>query len=365
MTFEGRYFDGQSSAGYAAEITLETYHIRIAYTDRQGVTQITHWNTDKIHKTDFAEHDRVFLKYGDFPFAYIEVPDLSMQQELKRCYPNAAFHKSTYNRLFQTGAIGLVAITLITIGFIALFYFVIVPSLAEKVAENLPVEYEEQIGDAVYSNMMTGQEKDVRQTELLNRFFEELHCKTNYKVSITVVNEPIVNAYALPGGKIVVYQGIIDKMDNYEELVALLSHEFSHVQYKHSTRSIFRSLSSYFLVSLLVGDAGGITAVVVENANQLKQLGYSRSLEEDADREGVKLMRQNHIDIAGMKQLFEKLKQEEGGGEIPQFLSTHPLTKSRIDFVEKEIKSQPPVVEDHAVLEALWQHIKKEDAEEF
>lgn len=365
MTFQGNYFNGKSSAGYNAEITLDTYYIRIAYSNDTGLAETVQWNTDKIHRTDFAEHDRVMLKYGEFPFEYIEVPDKSFEGALKTNYPNAAFHKSAYNKVFSSGLMGLVIVTLLTIGVIALAYLVVVPAMAERVAEHLPLKYELQIGNAVYENMTENVRIDARQTELLNVFFKELNYKSDYDIDITVVDEPIVNAYALPGGHIVVYRGILNRMESYEELTALLSHEFSHVQHKHTTRSIFRSLSSYMLVSVLLGDAGGIAAVVIENANQLKQLGYSRSLEEEADREGVKLMREKHIDIAGMKRLFEKLKEEEGGGEIPQFLSTHPLTDSRIKFVEEEIKEQPATSEENVVLNSIWQRIKNDDATDY
>lgn len=356
MTFYGKYYNGKSSTGHAAEITLDTYHIRISYSDSLGNHHITHWDTDKVHQTDFTEHDHVLLKYGSFPFAYIEVYDKNMEHELKRCYPNAKFHQSVYNRLFSTGVLGLAALVLITIGFMALSYFVLIPAAAEKVAEKLPLSYEQQLGDAVYANMTRFSETNEESTALINHFFKQLNFKSDYPIQITVVKDDMVNAFALPGGKIVVYEGIINRMHSYEELAALLSHEFSHVQYRHTTKNICRSLSSYLLISLLIGDAGGITAVVVENANQLKQLGYSRQLEEEADREGLKLMRKSRIDITGMKHLFERLKEATGGDEgVPQFLSTHPLTDSRIQFVEKEIKKGKNDYEQQPVLDSLFE----------
>ena len=148
-------------------------------------------------------------------------------------------------------------------------------------------------------------------------------------------------------------------MDNYKELTALLSHEFSHVELKHSTKNIFRSLSSYFLLSLLFGDASGVTAVVIQNADQLKQLGYSRSLEEEADRNGLKLMKQRQVDPEGMTGLFNALKKEEGdAGSIPQFLSSHPLTTERISYVNKDIAKHNYTVTEDAQLDSLWVEIK-------
>lgn len=359
MTFKGTYFNGKSSTGYTADITLETYAIHIVYSDNLGQTETVIWNSDKIHRTDFAEQDHIHLKYGDFPFQYLQVYDKSMEAALKQAYPLAAFHQSVYNKIFHTGLAGIAGLILFCIGLIALVYFVIIPASAEKIAELLPVSYEEQIGDAAFNNMTRFEKINDSSTVLINNFFSALHYKSDYKIQITVVKSDIVNAYALPGGKIVVYEGILNKIKSSEELVALLSHEFSHVQLRHSTKNICRSLSSYLLISLLIGDAGGITAVVVQNADQLKQLGYSRTLEEEADRNGMLLMEQNKVDIRGMLNLFRALKEEEGETTNLQFLSTHPLTDNRIKSVTTElerknnIQSQP-----QPLLDSLWLGIK-------
>ncbi|HLP18938.1 MAG TPA: hypothetical protein VK174_01480, partial [Chitinophagales bacterium] len=139
MTFKGKYFDGKSSSGYRAEVTLEPFHIRIVYTDAIEQTKTALWNTDLVHKNDFAEHDRVYLKYGNFPFEYLEVYDKEMEAALKTHYPNAAFHKSAYNKLFSTGVAGLAIMAAFTIGFIALCYFVLIPKAAETLAGQLPI----------------------------------------------------------------------------------------------------------------------------------------------------------------------------------------------------------------------------------
>ena len=173
------------------------------------------------------------------------------------------------------------------------------------------------------------------------------------------MKDKIVNAFALPGGKIIVYEGILRTMNDYKELTALLSHEFSHVELRHSTKNIFRSLSSYMLLSVLFGDASGVTAIVIQNANQLKQLGYSRSLEEEADKNGLKLMKARHIDPEGMEGLFRALKKEEGdAGDIPEFLSTHPLTNERINYVRKDVAKHNYTTEEDGKLDSLWKEIK-------
>ncbi|WP_446914219.1 M48 family metalloprotease, partial [Klebsiella pneumoniae] len=83
-----------------------------------------------------------------------------------------------------------------------------------------------------------------------------------------------VNAFAVPGGFIVVHDAILDEMEHHEELAGLLGHEIGHVQLRHSTKAIARSLSYYMLLSLLFGDVSGIAAVIVDNASTLNNLEY-------------------------------------------------------------------------------------------
>lgn len=359
MNFEGKYFDGKSSVGYPARIELNSLHILICYTDNQTVNSVE-WTPDKIHANDFSSNQKIYLKYGDYPFQYLEVNDARLVSELKEFFPQAKFHKGAYNFLFSTGVTGLVALALAFIGLLALNYFYILPAVGEYVASNVPIEWEKKLGDASFDKMIEGEKIDEVNSKRMNEFFQQLHYKSDYKIEVVVVKDKVVNAFALPGGKIIVYEGILRSINDYKELAALLSHEFSHVQLRHSTKNIFRSLSSYMLLAVLFGDASGLTAVVIQNADQLKQLGYSRSLEEEADKSGLKLMKERHLDPKGMEGLFHALKREEGNaGDIPEFLSTHPLTVDRINYVKRDVAKRNYTTQDDALLDSLWIEIKR------
>ncbi len=358
MTFDGKYFDGKSSAGYAAKIQLNSFGIQISYTDGQSGNSIE-WTPDKIHANDFSSNQKIYLKYGEYPFQYLEVNDPRFVSELKESFPNAKFHKGAYNFLFSTGVMGLVALAMAFIGLLALTYFYILPAVGEHVAATVPIEWEKKLGDASFDKMVEGEKIDEANSKRMNEFFQQLHYKSDYKIEVVVVKDKIVNAFALPGGKIIVYEGILRTMNDSKKLAALLSHEFSHVQLRHSTKNLFRSLSSYMLLSVIFGDASGLTAVVIQNANQLKQLGYSRSLEEEADKNGLKLMKERHLDPAGMEGLFRALKKEEGNaGDVPEFLSTHPLTIDRINYVRKDVAKHNYTSIEDAGLDSLWTGIK-------
>ena len=361
MYFTGKYFNGKSSAGFDARISFNMGAIDIEYEDSLQQSFTEHWDVDKIHENDFASTERVLLKYAGYPHQYLEVNDSTFADALRNAYPAAKFHQSPYHFVFRSGIKGLFILSIVLAGLFALLYLFIIPAVAEHFATTIPIAWEKEIGDTFYDKLVSDETIDEANSKRMNAFFQQLHYKSNYDIEIAVVKNRTVNAFSLPGGKMVVYTGILRAINSPEELAALLSHEYSHVVLKHSTRNIFRSLSSYMFISILFGDASGISAVIIQNANKLKQLGYSRQLEEDADKNGLKLMEAEHINPIGMTNLFEALKKEEGevgNVKVQEFLSTHPLTTARLNYVQKEIDKKDYTVKENPQLDSLWHSIK-------
>jgi Zn-dependent protease with chaperone function len=137
-----------------------------------------------------------------------------------------------------------------------------------------------------------------------------------------------------------VYDQLLKNMRHYEELAALLSHEYAHVEEKHTTKTIFRSMGTYMFISLLFGDLGGAGAVVVENANSLKSLQYSRRLEKEADLYGLRLLQERKIDARGFEWLFNTLKQQNSL-QPSEWLSSHPDLDNRIRYIQQETQPGP------------------------
>ena len=104
---------------------------------------------------------------------------------------------------------------------------------------------------------------------------------------------------------------------------------------------LFKSVAGYFIISLLMNDVNGIMASLAQNANSLENLRYSRSFEKEADISGFEMLRQNHVDPHGMISLFQLLKNHEKV-DMPGFLSTHPVTQDRIDYLTAKIKKELP-----------------------
>lgn len=159
--------------------------------------------------------------------------------------------------------------------------------------------------------------------------------------TFVLIDDPTINAFAAPGGIIAVFTGLILNAENEAELAGVLAHEISHVTQRHIARA-FANARGINLTTVL-GILGAIIAGAYNPqvgsaalystlaANAQTQLAFSRGHEQEADRVGLTLLAEANIDPLGMPAFFERLhKQTQLNGQLPEFLSSHPVTLSRI-----------------------------------
>ncbi|NBR37596.1 MAG: hypothetical protein EBT80_09685 [Chitinophagales bacterium] len=241
------------------------------------------------------------------------------------------------------------------VGSLLLGYFYLLPWVAEQIASVIPRSSERALGDAVYASMQ--EPEDSTGSVLLTAFFDAMQVTTPYDMRVALVYDKTVNAFALPGGQVVVYSGLLKKMKHYSELAALLSHEFIHVEKRHATRSICRSLGSQAFIGLLFGNMGSMVSVAAGHAEEIRTLSYSRQLEKEADISGLQLLLERKIDAKGFADLFAHLKEEESGIVLPEIISSHPDTDARAAYIKKAAAGQQPV--SHPALKHIFDQLKK------
>ncbi len=151
-----------------------------------------------------------------------------------------------------------------------------------------------------------------------------------YSFRVMVVNHPVVNAFAAPGGTIVIFQGLLERTRTPEELAGVLAHEMQHILRRHATRALLQQLSIKLILAAATGDATGL-AYGLEGASALGMLRYNRQNEEEADREAVRMLMTSGIDPQGLITFFETIQREnEKSLKLPSYLSTHPELKDRL-----------------------------------
>jgi beta-barrel assembly-enhancing protease len=147
-----------------------------------------------------------------------------------------------------------------------------------------------------------------------------------YKLSIKVLDHEMVNAFAVPGGQIVILRGLLDDAETPAEVAGVLAHEVGHVEARDPTRLTFRAAGSAGIVSLLLGDATGGTLIAIMG-DQMLSASYTREAEAEADAFAHRMLAAADISTEGMAAFFDRI--DGMGAELPGYMATHPASKGR------------------------------------
>lgn len=326
-TVQAIYYDGATSKPQEATVRVREMNTLEVELPDGGCFQ---WPLE--HKGMEWERSSAMLRlsFGDHPRRVLLIRDEPFIQSfvLRMRY---AGRQGVYDRALAVARSGPVLFFLGVVALLICSYLWFLPWAAERLALLVPRTLDERIGEAAFDQMALGLPIDSARTVSLQAFGDAMELSPSFEPTYHVVKDDQVNAFALPGGHIVVFTGILDRMASADELAALLAHEATHVEERHSTRMLARSMAGYLFLSLLIGDVNAVVAMVADNANALRNLGYGRGLETEADRIGQEQLLKNGVDPMAMVGLLELLEREaEDMPEALAFLSSHPLTQERI-----------------------------------
>ncbi|HEX4934474.1 MAG TPA: M48 family metallopeptidase, partial [Gemmatimonadaceae bacterium] len=166
--------------------------------------------------------------------------------------------------------------------------------------------------------------------------------------SFTVVDDPIVNAFALPGGPIFISRGILTHMNSEAQLVSVLGHEVGHVTAKHSVNQLSKQqlLGGLFTVGMIVRPELQQYSGLASQGLGLLFLKYGRDDETQADELGFRYMTRIGYDPHEMGEMFKTLERTSGGGarSTPEWLSTHPDPGNRVARTDERIAQAGPTI---------------------
>jgi len=147
---------------------------------------------------------------------------------------------------------------------------------------------------------------------------------------VTIVDAPVINAFAVPGGFVYVYTGILDTLRNEAELAAILGHEMTHVIHHHYRTLLAEQYGIQAIVNAVGGDSSGLARI----ATGLLALKLSRDHETDSDKNGTLLSGKAGCNPLGVADFFKRMP--EGTLEV---LSDHPSNASRVEAVTQQVKA--------------------------
>ncbi len=217
-------------------------------------------------------------------------------------------------------------------------------ALVELAVNRIPVEWEQKLGESAYREFLAGQ--DVTKDGLAVAAVEEMtqrlasHVPNNpYRFEVTVVKSDVVNAFALPGGYVVVFTGLMKKADSPEEVAGVLAHELNHVLQRHGLERIIKQLGFVAVVSIVLGNPPGLGGVMKQLGVELMTLKFGRTQETEADTTGLDLLYRAKINPEGMITFFQRLAEKDEGRV--EWLSTHPMSSARADHLKARLAEMP------------------------
>lgn len=327
------YYDGRTSTPHTVLVSVrEPNTLEVQLPDGEHIR----WPLEHKGMAWERSSSQLRLSFGEHPRRVVIVRDALFIEAfaLRMRYTG---RQGLYDRMLGMARRGPLLFFLAVVGLMVTAYLWVLPWTAERLALLAPRTLDQQLGDAVYGELRPTLTVDSARSARLQAFGDALRLGRDFKHRYHVVQSEELNAFALPGGHIVVFTGLLDKLDTPGQLAALLAHEGTHVERRHSTRMVARSLAGGLFLSLLVGDANAVVAVAADNANTLRNMGYGRGLETESDTLGQRRMLEAGVDPQGMVALLEILEHEaQDMPEALAFLSSHPLTTERIRVAEAQ-----------------------------
>lgn len=242
------------------------------------------------------------------------------------------------------------------------------PDIGSPADSILSREKELQIGRSIYRSLVDTER--VMSDPEIQEYVQDVGMKLaaqaqdgDFRFTFFVVDDPAINAFALPGGYIGVHSGLLLATGSESELAGVLAHEISHVTQRHISRAVFANQRSSILTmaamlgAILLGAVGGsgdvITGAIAtaQGVAAQQQINFTRANEYEADRVGVGVLAAAGFDPQGMPAFFETLARQTGplASQAPEFLRTHPVTVNRIAETRARAAALPqPDVRDAA-----------------
>jgi predicted Zn-dependent protease len=335
--FAGTYFDGRSAKRHVVDVWRTSQGLLI----RGETVGELRWPYPEMRRDERISPDEP-VRYERGPVESAEVlvvPGAGFLPELRGA-------SGGIGQLRRRSIGSLILPALVALGALVGAWFLALPPLAARLASRVPTEWEQKLGaTAVQTFTEThGVCTDPAQVAALDRLTARLTADGSggpYTYQIRIIEDPLVNAMAAPGGQILVFRGLINDAESPEELAGVLAHEIEHVVQRHGVEAILREMPAQLLVSGIMGSSplGGNVAQI---AYSLGAASYQRNDEREADAGAVRRLAAAGISSKGMIDFFRRSAAEGEEGGLLQYLSSHPASTERMAALEALSRDLPP-----------------------
>jgi Zn-dependent protease with chaperone function len=356
----GQYFDGETAV--SQHVSVEITGSGVSFVLADGTSQ--EWPMVNLRcQQDQARDAGMILDLEDETEARLIIKDRAATKFLWNLPNNLTKRtvSSSMKKRVLFWGVGAIAS-------VGLILFVILPALANTLARYIPIEREIALGKYTLSQIewavSDGDEdvvcRDPAGEAALKKMAARLkdNFETDYPLEVRVFRNDQINAFAVPGGQVVIFNGLLEEADSPEEVAGVLAHEFGHVVNRDPTRLSLRSAGSAGILGMVFGDfAGGFAALAVAEA--MISASYSQDAETQADAFSHELFARAELPSVKFADFFNVLidKHGEGGGMLSH-VSSHPDLAARAKAaVEADVIGQKPF--DPVLTASEWSDLKK------
>src|SRR5580693_2262483 len=334
------YFDGTCSARNDVVVEAGTAGLQIFAGDRHLLDE---WLYAELRRQAAPDGVLRLGRHGETLLARLEIRDTALASAIEDRAVTLD-RGGTAERKLRRKVVILSLAAVVSLIFTAIIG---VPVLATRLAPLVPIAFEQKLGSAVDSQIRatldtkhlgaafvcgTGANGAAGRAAL-DKLVGKLKTAAAlpYPVRVDVVRRPDFNAFALPGGHIYAFQGLIDRAQTPDEVAGVLAHEMGHVAHRDGTRTVLQAAGLSFLFGMMLGDFVGGGAVVIA-AKTVVRSSYSRRVEAAADVYSVGLMHKAGGDPRALAVILARVAADKDEGI--KILADHPDTKDRVIAID-------------------------------
>lgn len=330
-----RYFDGHSAQPTEVALSFGGRSLVVVGMDDRA---IAHWPLATLRSLGDPAETIVQLVPDPASDERVVLEDREMIKAITHVCPNLYHREVDKPGLRRAAVWGIGALASV-----ALILLVLIPTLADQLAEYVPPEREQALGDAVADQLgdllaspANGRPTictETSGTAALTLMVRRVSAKADlpYPLKVNVLNSSVVNAFTLPGGRILIFRGLIDEAGSPEEVAGVLAHEIGHVVNRDPTRGVLRAAGTAGIIGLLLGDIFGAT-VLAAASDAVLNASHQREAETRADELAYDLMGEAGLPASALADFFTKLQEQHGESTGPlKYLASHPVLSGRAE----------------------------------
>jgi Zn-dependent protease with chaperone function len=349
VNIDGRYFDGSSLE--ARSVVVSFYADTFSVLDPTGQELKSRPFADLSVLFTQKDGNRIDLGIKSDPDLRVILERVDIADALAGYLPDISYkgNHSGYRASLKIAVFLLVAM----VGIIGTVWKVtdILPAfIPQNTVEDFGRETVEYYADFLGGRCSLPEGKAALDEMLIKLLIDK---ETRYPITVQVVNNEMVNAFALPGGQVVIFNGLIEKATSAEEVAGILAHEIGHTEFQHPLKGVIRASGLALVGTMLSGDI----TFIVQQAIAFK---FSRTMEREADEFALNLLQDAQLSNRTLAGFFERQQVKNGINNESldaffSFASTHPGHRERLqEIIEKgDVEEPQPVLSNYE-----WQALK-------